>query len=140
MKGSAALVAAAAALLLAAPAGAVQPNDDAPLPSTTAAGETPAQLLAIIDGYERLSLIDPRLRPYNIALDGLRRKCTNPRMRLADFAANAHKIIKRERRLNVKTLRVLQQVRRAIPTRWPRGNCADMFTAWVILVVNGQRP
>jgi hypothetical protein len=61
-------------------------------------------------------------------------------MRLADYAANGYKIIKDERGITVKTLRVLQAVDGAIPKRWPRRSCAELFTSYVIFVVNGQRP
>lgn len=104
--------------------------------TAAAAGPSAAQVLYRVDTGRTVPRGDYRLRPYNIALDRIARKCTNPRMRLAEFASNTRELLRDEARIRVSSLYVLRQVNRAIPFKLGRG-CADMFAAWAFLVIKG---
>jgi hypothetical protein len=107
--------------------------------TATARAQSPAQLLLMIDTGDRVAAGDQRLRPYNIALDRLSRRCTNPRMRLADFAANVWDMLDKKG-IHVTTLRILRGVNSSFPQNWKRTGCVDMFTSYAVLVLKGWKP
>jgi hypothetical protein len=103
----------------------------ATIPAAAPAREhSPEWKLAVIDNGEPPSA--HTFAVYARVLDRLQRRCTNPRLRLADFSVTAQRLL-RQHHIDWKNIHILRDVAGAIPRTGPRRGCSDIFAAYVAI-------
>src|SRR4051812_10532647 len=103
---------------------------------------TPAAVFAREHSPEwKLAVIDNGTPPsahtfavYARVLDQLQRRCTNPRIRLADFSVTSQGLLSRHH-IDWKNIHILRGVAGAIPRSWPRRGCSEIFAAYVTTAI-----
>lgn len=101
-----------------------------PPPPAASPAPSVAHMLAQLDLNRPVSKADTR--PYDRALRRLHGPCQNTPIRLSDNAVTAVRLLKAAG-LSESNLSVLRNVRRSIPSGWPRSDCTSLFAAYVTI-------
>jgi hypothetical protein len=104
--------------------------------SSAKAADTPEYLLASIDAGSP-NVPDATIASYARYLDALEPKCTEPRMRIADFVVVGVREVQDRTGRHMTHLSFLQALNESIPTSIAKQggtNCAEIAAALVLLI------
>ena len=95
-----------------------------------------AEKLATIQKQAPVEANDPLVRNFDAKLDALQKKCKDRRIRLADFAVTARKLLKKDG-VDESLSSIVTHANQSIPAAAPRMPCAYTFAAYVALRTSG---